>query len=262
MIPAANIKAHKLFFALLGLSLTFFMVKGIDYALMGSYVPVLVPVLILLLLLILADKPWRRVVRFWSLLLIFWAGGRLLVELLFQFAPVTETHIREQFTLIQKFISLSGLVLGFIMFKKVAELKPVQLSSPKQLAYEIEQRFYQSWLETEAFYQDLLQKKPIKFSFVQPYLSLIQSMKDAGEWRYFRLGTSMHTLVFSRSVGHGLRYDQKEIRIEWMTNTQDGFEYQVTLRDGYQVYRQFRVSELTNPKVKNLLKTLKAALID
>ena len=117
-----TIQANKWFFALLGLSLLFFLIKGLHYVTIGSYLPIVIPVLLLLLLFTLAAKPWRRLIRTWGVLLILWGLSRLIIELLFQFAPLTETHIREQFTVIQKLISLISVGVGYYLIKRVKQV--------------------------------------------------------------------------------------------------------------------------------------------
>ncbi|MEM6516963.1 MAG: hypothetical protein AAF688_12325 [Bacteroidota bacterium] len=126
---------------------------------------------------------------------------------------------------------------------------------------EIIRRFEKSWTETESFYRDLLENYD-GFSFVEPILELIRKMKDSGESQNFRIGTSMHTLVISRSVDHGLRNDQKEIRIEKVNDLKDGFEYEVIMRQGDELYREYRVTDLSDERVMKLIKTLKKTLID
>ena len=126
---------------------------------------------------------------------------------------------------------------------------------------EIIRRFEESWSETESFYRDLLENYE-GFSFVEPILQLIQKMKDSGDSQNFRIGTSMHTLVISRSVKHGLSNDQKEIRIERINDLQDGFEYEVVMRQGDEQYRKYRVTDLSDERVMKLIKTLKGTLID
>ena len=126
---------------------------------------------------------------------------------------------------------------------------------------EIIRRFEESWTETESFYRDLLDNYD-GFSFVEPILELLRKMKDSGESQNFRIGTSMHTLVISRSVDHGLRNDQKEIRIVRVNDLKDGFEYEVIMRQGDVRYREFRVTDLSDERVNKLIKTLKGTLID
>ena len=126
---------------------------------------------------------------------------------------------------------------------------------------EITRRFAESWEKTELSYRNLLENHE-GFNFVKPILDLIDKMKQSGESRYFRIGMSMHTLVISRSVNHGLRDDQKEIRIERINDLPDGFEYEVILRQGPKQYRRYKVTDLNDERVTKLIQTLKRTLID
>ncbi len=122
---------------------------------------------------------------------------------------------------------------------------------------EILNGFQISWNETEAFYLDLYENYK-GFGFVEHFLELIKGLKQNGKSKLFRLGTSVHSLIISRSVDFGLRMDQKYIVIESIGET--GFE--VVLRDGEKIYREYRISNLKNRKLKQLIKTLEDTLID
>ena len=126
---------------------------------------------------------------------------------------------------------------------------------------EIIRRFEKSWLETQSFFLDLSENHE-GFEFVNPILDLISTMKEAGEWKNFRAGTSMHTLVISRSIDHRIREDQKEIRIEWINNLPGAFEYEVIMRQGRNKYREYIIRNLKDEKVLNLFKTLKRTIVD
>ncbi len=126
---------------------------------------------------------------------------------------------------------------------------------------EIVNRFKDSWDKTEIFYRDLLENYD-GFGFVKPILEFISELKNSGESKNFRIGTSVHTLVISRSVAHGIRDDQKEIRIERANDLADGFEYDVIMRQGGKIYREYRVTDLNDSRVIKLVSTLKTTLID
>jgi len=121
---------------------------------------------------------------------------------------------------------------------------------------DIVERFSHSWIETEQFYDDLIDNYP-GFERLKPIRQFISTLKQNGEDKFFRLGTSMHDLVISRSVDHGLRLDQKQIKI-------DAFDtkFEITLRDGDKIYRQYMVDNLNDNRVTKLLRTLKDTLID
>jgi hypothetical protein len=122
---------------------------------------------------------------------------------------------------------------------------------------EIKNRFEASWSETELFYDDLI-KNYTGFDRLVPLRQFINKLRKKGKFKYFRLGTSMHTLVISRSVDRGLRLDQKHIKIEAIKT--DDFE--VTLRDGDKSYCEFRIKDLEDDRITKLLKTLKDTLVD
>jgi hypothetical protein len=124
------------------------------------------------------------------------------------------------------------------------------------ISKEILKRFSESWDKTEQFYDYLLQEND--FEFIRPIKLLINKLrKDEGD-KFFRLGTSMHTLIFSRSVDHGLRLDQKYISIEALEK--DRFE--IMFKDAEKIYRQYRVENLADIQVTKLLKTLKSVIVD
>lgn len=95
------------------------------------------------------------------------------------------------------------------------------------------------------------------FERLKPVRLFIQTLKQNGNDILFRLGTSVHILVISRSVNHGLRTDQKRIKIDVYDN-----RFEVTFRDGDKVYRQYTVDSLDDAKVTRLLQTLKSSLAD
>jgi hypothetical protein len=121
---------------------------------------------------------------------------------------------------------------------------------------EVVKRFSESWTETEKFYDDLIANYS-GFDRLKPIRQFLTTLKQNGEDKYFRLGTSVHILVISRSVNHGLRLDQKHIKIDAFDN-----KFEATLRDGNKIYRQYMVDSLNDNRVTKLLRTLKDTLID
>jgi hypothetical protein len=122
---------------------------------------------------------------------------------------------------------------------------------------EILRLFKLSWDETEAFYDKLLNEYP-GWDRLKPLRSFISELREKGEDNFFRLGTSMHVLMISRSVKHHLRDDQKYIRIE-VIKTDD---IEVILRDAPTTYREYRVKDFDDTRIFKLLKTLKDTLVD
>ncbi len=117
-------------------------------------------------------------------------------------------------------------------------------------------RFQKSWDRTIEFYDWLLEEPKMKR--VLPLREYILELKEKGEWKFFRIGTSMHSVLFSRSVDHGLRTDQKYVKIEAVGDK----DFEVVMRDGDKTYREYRVDNLNDNKVTRLLATLKQTLAD
>ncbi len=121
---------------------------------------------------------------------------------------------------------------------------------------EILSRFSKSWTETELRFDDLINNYS-GFDKLIPIKIFISKLRQNGEEKYFRLGTSVHDLLISRSVNFGLRIDQKYIRIETFDNS-----FRVSFRDGEKTYREYKMESLEDDRLKKLLQTLKMALVD
>jgi hypothetical protein len=126
----------------------------------------------------------------------------------------------------------------------------------EEITVEILKRFEESWEQTEETFANFIDTHPDLERLIPVYL-FIQKLRDAGNNQFYRLGTSLHHLIISRSANNNLRGDQKFIRIEAF---EDSFE--VTLMDSTKMYRQYTIEELTDPSLVNLLETLKSILID
>lgn len=122
---------------------------------------------------------------------------------------------------------------------------------------EILNRFYASWDETRASFDDLITNHE-GFERLMPLREFIIDLERVGGKKLYRLGTSIHMLIISRSVDHGLRIDQKYIRIEAIGVN----DFEVIMRDGEKMYRQYNVKDLKDPLITKLLQTLKDVLID
>jgi hypothetical protein len=122
---------------------------------------------------------------------------------------------------------------------------------------EILNRFNDSWDKTKAFFDDLITNYK-GWERLIPVREFIDDLEQAGGKEQYRLGTSIYWLIISRSVNHGLRTDQKFIRIDAIKSN----DFEVTMRDGEKLYRQYRVNDLSDARVARLLKTLKSTLVD
>ena len=121
---------------------------------------------------------------------------------------------------------------------------------------EILKRFRESWRQVESTYADLI-KKDSGWDELIPVLAFIQKLHQDGEDNFFRLETSMSSLIISRSVDFGLRQDQKFIRIEKFDHS-----FEIIFRDGHKIYREYCVKDLEDIRVRKLLDTLKRTLVD
>lgn len=122
---------------------------------------------------------------------------------------------------------------------------------------EILNRFQTAWIQTETFLVNLITNHE-GFEHLIPIREFIAELEQSGGKKLYRLGTSMHTLIISRSVDHGLRLDQKHIKIETLSVN----DFEVTMRDGKKIYRQYRVKDLKDIRVSRLLQTLRSTLVD
>lgn len=123
---------------------------------------------------------------------------------------------------------------------------------------EILNRFAKSWDETLSFYDELINNHP-GFERLIPIRGYILKLRSAGADNFFRIGTSIHELLISRSVNFGLRSDQKYIRIEALLSN----DFFVRFQDGDgNVYREYRLTSLDDIKLAQLLKTLKSTIVD
>lgn len=122
---------------------------------------------------------------------------------------------------------------------------------------EILKRFDASWKKTGAWYDELINQHE-GFERLIPIRKFMVDLELTGGKKLYRLGTSMHTLMISRSVDHGLRKDQKYVSIEAISS--DCFE--VKMREGSKIYREYRVKTLKDVRVSKLLQTLKCVLVD
>lgn len=105
------------------LSLLFFWRKGIQYALIGSYVPLLFPLVFTGIILLWARRGSIRLVlalKTWAVLLLLWAGARILfaaVNLTLQ--PFNEYHLSKQFGGMGILLSLLLFVCAIVLFQRL-----------------------------------------------------------------------------------------------------------------------------------------------
>jgi len=112
----------------LGLSLIFFIYKGVLYALIGSFVPLLVILIIIGLILFSLKKSPRALIRsigLWSALIILWSTIRLLLTIVNLFVkPVPEGHIDGQLGPMSILLSVAFLFAGIYIWKNRKSIMP------------------------------------------------------------------------------------------------------------------------------------------
>lgn len=112
---------NRVFSICLSITLIFFLCKGILYALIGSFVPLLFIITILCLFLFSITKSpgaFKRTLTMWSVLLILWSATRLFLSIINKFVKnIPEGHIDGQLGLMSVLLSMSFLIFSFYMLK-------------------------------------------------------------------------------------------------------------------------------------------------
>jgi len=117
-----NIEQVPLLSVALVVSVWAFLAKGISYLIIGSSIPFMLGMIILILIvygLNQRNRISRRIFRTWGWLLVFWGISRLVMELMFVLATVSEEHIQNQFTMSQRLISICAIFGGIYIIRKV-----------------------------------------------------------------------------------------------------------------------------------------------
>ena len=120
---------------------------------------------------------------------------------------------------------------------------------------EVEKLFHISWKETLRRFE-LFDKGG--FEKLRPVKTLIEDLIEIGENKNLRLGTSFYDLIFSRSKENGLRSGQHRIRLSVV----DKNEFYLTYSDGKVIQQDFKLSDLKDERLIDLLNTLKGTKID
>ena len=103
------------------------------------------------------------------------------------------------------------------------------------------------------------------WEYLSELREFIAILRSNGYDELFRVGTSMHRLIFSRSVNHGLRKDQKSILIEAYSNGIYDIRFYDFTAPGelIRIYNEFTTDHLiANYRLVNLLKKLANTLVD
>jgi len=114
-------------FVLFGLSLLFFLRKGVQYALLGSYVPLGFALLFTLLLgfsLNGSPRLFHISARLWGMLLITWAVIRLFFSVVsIAVKPLKEYHLTQQFGVAGMVLSVGVLIMGIWLLRNLRILR-------------------------------------------------------------------------------------------------------------------------------------------
>ncbi|UII29888.1 hypothetical protein LVD17_16435 [Fulvivirga ulvae] len=117
-----KLKTHWLYSLILSLTLMLFLHKGVMYALVGSFVPLLFVFTVLGIFVYQLNKSLKafsRATMIWSVILILWAGVRLLLSVVNQFIkPIPEGHVHAQLGLSGALLSVVFLGFGVFLWRK------------------------------------------------------------------------------------------------------------------------------------------------
>ncbi len=105
----------------LGFSLLFFLLKGIQYALISSYIPLFFALTFMILLVYFAGKSVKSlkiVLSVWALMIVTWAFMRLVLGFATNFIrPLSEAHVNEQLGFFGTLWSLLFLAIGIFLIR-------------------------------------------------------------------------------------------------------------------------------------------------
>ncbi|MCK8520147.1 hypothetical protein M0D21_01095 [Aquimarina sp. D1M17] len=125
------IKTNKYLYIALTATLLFFFRKGIQYALLDSYIPLLVIIALALFIWvsIYLLKGIRLAIKIWSVFLILWALIKLLLFVAMSFLDeLSNSHIYHQFGIVGLLSSILILCFGIYIFRKSRKLSPPNFS--------------------------------------------------------------------------------------------------------------------------------------
>ena len=103
-------------------SILFFLNKGIQYFLIGSYTPLLIIISIIVLLAIsmkTGKKVFFVIIRIWAITLVVWSAVRILISVIhITIKPFEGSfHLANQFSSHSLVLSIVMLALGILMFR-------------------------------------------------------------------------------------------------------------------------------------------------
>ena len=114
-------KSITLYTVCLVLSLFLFLIKSFQYAVLGTYIPLVLALVICMLFYLnrKKKKALNILIKIWALLIIVWSLLRLLIGTADRFGKeLMENHLQENLGVTGSLISLLFLVVGFYLFNK------------------------------------------------------------------------------------------------------------------------------------------------
>ncbi|MEO1033660.1 MAG: hypothetical protein AAFX55_19910 [Bacteroidota bacterium] len=115
------IRSNKVIFLPLILSLLFFIRKGIQYALIGSYIPVIVSIIFVVSLILTFNSrksTFFLVSKIWGIVVIIWAMARVFISVMNNITAVfDEYHLSTQFGILGLLVSAIMVLFGIILVK-------------------------------------------------------------------------------------------------------------------------------------------------
>ncbi|RZT00156.1 hypothetical protein [Aquimarina brevivitae] len=109
------------YFLILTISVFAFVVKGLVYASLGSFIPLILATGVFALFVIFRTKPkvLSRILFWWAIGMILWSLIRFLIGGINNFVkPLTENHLHEQLGIQGTIISLLFFVIGILLLRK------------------------------------------------------------------------------------------------------------------------------------------------
>lgn len=121
-------KAQKYLSLYLSLSILFFLRKGIQYAAIGSYIPLLIIVGFILVFTLSPQKErvyFIRITKIWAILIIIWSTIRLFISIVhLTIKPFDGSfHLSQQFNSYNLMLSIVMLIFGIFIFKSLNKKK-------------------------------------------------------------------------------------------------------------------------------------------
>ena len=114
-------KSITVYTIILVMSLFLFLIKGIQYAVLGSYIPIVLALAICMLFYLnrKKQKTLNILIKMWAILIVGWSLARILIAVVDSFGKeLMENHLQENLGVTGSLISLLFLIIGFYLLNK------------------------------------------------------------------------------------------------------------------------------------------------